>query len=157
MAKIDKEIIDNLNNIDKLLLLRTTSNNKAFYRDVCSGKTLIENIRLELHTESTEIFFPNKTIYDKNGKTREVPYQIKIMLYTKITSEYDPRFKKQIIEKWVWVNSVDNHNWDWFYGTYYLLTNKHYTAEELYVMSEEDTINNHKIHTRNNIISSLLS
>lgn len=147
---ITKEIIDNLSHEDTLLLLRTTSNDKVFYGDVCTGRVKIENIRLELDTEKS--FFPNSTIYDKNwklnGKTREVPYQIKIMIYAKVGDPYK--------EKWTWTNSVDNRSWDWFYATYYLLMNKHYTNEELYVMSEEDTINNHKITIRDNKLTSIL-
>ena len=140
---VDKEIIDNLSYKDTLLLLRTTSNDKAFYNDVCTGRTKIENIRLELDTD--KVFFPNNIIYDKNGKTREVPYQIKIMIWGKVGN----------VEKWTWVNSVDSRSWDWFYATYYLLMNKHYTSEELYVMSEEEAINNHKIYIRDNKLMSI--
>ena len=76
---VNKKIIDNLSHIDTLLLLRTTSNDKVFYNDVCTGRIKIENIRLELDTD--KVFFPNNTIYYKNGKTRKVPYQIKIMIW----------------------------------------------------------------------------
>ena len=134
---INKEIIDNLSHIDTLLLIRTTSNDKVFHHDLIEGNTLIENIRLELDTD--EKSFANSIIYDKNGKTRKVPHQIKIMLYAKIGNPYT--------EKWTWVNSVDNRNWDWFYATYYLLMNKHYTNAELYVMTEKQTIRNYKLST----------
>lgn len=135
MIKISKEIIDNLSHEDTLLLLRTTSNSKVFYNDVIKGKTKIENIKLKL--DNDEEFFPNNTIYDKNGKTRKVPHQIKIMLYAKVGNPY--------VERWTWVNSVDRCDWDWFYATYYLLVNKHYTREELYVMSGKQTLRNYKL------------
>jgi len=140
---IDKEIIDNLSNEDTLLLLRTTSNNKIFYGDVCSGRTAIEDIRLELSTDENPL--PDWV----NGKIvrRKVPDKIKIMIYGKVGNPYT--------EKWTWANSVDNHDWDWFYATYYLLTNKNYTNEELFVMSQEETINNHKIHIRDNKLISI--
>lgn len=136
---INKESIDNLSHKDTLLLLRTTSKDKVFHSDVVKGKTLIENIRLELDTDKSH--FPNSTIYDKNWKvnrkTREVPLLIKIMVYAKIGKPYT--------EKWTWTNSVDNRSWDWFYATYSLLMNKHYTNEELYVMGEIETIRNYKL------------
>ena len=127
-----KEIIDNLSREETLLLLRTTSNNKVFYNDVIRGRTKIENIKLKL--DNDEEFFPNNTIYDKNGKTRKVPHLIKIMMCSKEGT-------------WAWINSVDKCDWDWFYATYYLLTNRCYAKEELYAMSEKQTIRNYKLAT----------
>jgi len=146
---IDKEIIDNLSHEDTLVLLRTTSSNKIFYNDVCGGRILIQEIRLKL--DDDERSFLNRTIYDKSGKTREVPHQIKIMRYSEIGDPMQLTERKE----WTWVNSVDNRNWDWFYSTYYLLMNKHYTNKELYVMSEEDTINNYKIFIRDSKLISI--
>jgi hypothetical protein len=137
---ITKEIIDNLSHEDTLLLLRTTSNDKVFYNDVIKGKTLIENIRFELNTD--RVHFANGYKF-----LASYPHHIKIMIYAKVGDPYT--------EKWTWTNSVYNRSWDWFYATYYLLINKHYTHEELYVMSEIDTINNYKIQVRDNKLISI--
>ena len=70
------------------------------------------------------------------------------MVWAKVVNPYT--------EKWTWTNSIGNTNWDWFYSTYYLLMNKHYTNEELYFMSEIEAIQNHKICIRDSKLNEIL-